>query len=91
MENLTKHRRLKPYIDMNTKQSQKPKSNFEKYFFKLMKKSVFGKLLKIWENIEILNRKEKKLFSIRTKLSYYKIFHRKFISNKNKKNSNINE
>ena len=76
---------------MNTKQSQKPKSNFEKYLFKLMKKSVFGKLLKIWENIEILNRKEKKLFSIRTKLSYYKIFHRKFISNKNKKNSNINE
>ena len=47
MENLTKHRRLKPYIDMNTKQSQKPKSNFEKYFFKLMKKPVFGKLLKI--------------------------------------------
>ena len=27
----------------------------------------------------------------KSKLSYYKIFHRKFISNKNKKNSNINE
>ena len=27
----------------------------------------------------------------KSKLSYYKIFHRKFISNENKKNSNINE
>ena len=46
------------------------------------------------ENIEILtcnNRKEKKLFSIRTKLSYYKIFHIKFIDNRNEKNTNIYE
>ena len=32
-----------------------------------------------------LVRKKKKLFSIRTKLSYYKLFYRKFISNRNKK------
>ena len=29
------------------------------------------------------NRKKKKLFGVRTKLSYYKIFYRKFISNRN--------
>ena len=43
----------------------------------------------MWEIIEILNlsqqKGEKKLISIRTKLSYYKIFHRKCISNKNEK------
>ena len=30
-------------------------------------------------------RKEKKLFGIRTKLLYNKIFHRKYISNRNEK------
>ena len=37
------------------------------------------------------HRKEKKLFSIRTKLSHYKVFHTKLIRNTNEKNSNINE
>ena len=31
----------------------------------------------------------KKLFGVRTKLSYYKVFHRKSISNRNEKNSQI--
>ena len=42
----------------------------------------------MWENIDILtchNRKKKKLFSIKTKLSYYKVFHRTSISNRNEK------
>ena len=43
------------------------------------------KLWKMWENIEIHNRQEKKLFSSRTKLSYYKIFYVKSISNRNGK------
>ena len=53
------------------------------------------KLWKILENIEILNlsqQKEeticchrKKSYGFRTKLSYYKAFYRKFISNKNEK------
>ena len=30
-------------------------------------------------------------FSIKTKLSYYKVFHRKFISNRNKENSDTDE
>ena len=31
----------------------------------------------------------KKLFGVRIKLSYYKVFHRKSISNRNEKNSQI--
>ena len=36
---------LKPYVDTNTKLSQKAKNNFEKYFFKLMNNTIFGKIL----------------------------------------------
>ena len=34
-------------------------------------------------------QKEDKLFSIRTKLSYYKVFHRTSISNRNEKKAEI--
>ena len=46
---------LKPYIDMNTELRKKAKNDFEKDIFKLTTNSVFKKVLKMFDGIEILN------------------------------------
>ena len=60
-----------------------------------MNNVVFWKPMEnVKKNMEILNCNnsgEKKLFSMRTKLSYYKVFQGKCIGNRNEENSNTNE
>ena len=76
---------LKPYIDMNTELRIKAKNDFQKD----SNWWVIQFLEKLWKILETCNdRKEKKLLGVRTKLSYYKVFHRKIAGYSNQKNSN---
>ena len=77
---------LKSYINMN--RSKKKAKNDIEDFFKLMSNEVFGKKLKNERKhirCQTCHNKKKELFSVRAKFSYYKVFNRKFISNRNKK------
>ena len=77
---------------MNIQLGKEARNNFEKDFFKLINNAVFEKIVKNvgkCRNIKILKtKKKKKLFSIRTKLSHYKVFDKIIINNGNEENSN---
>ena len=53
-----------------------------------MNNAVFWKTM---ENVREKNRKKNKLFGVKTKLSYYKVFHRKSFNNRNEKSTDSYE
>ena len=76
---------------MNTKLRIKAKNNFEKDFTKLIRNAVFQKTLenvRKHREIKIVTRERRRNYLVSQP---YKVFYRKFISNRNGKNSNTNK
>ena len=85
-------------LPVNNSEWAKDTSQFNEYFIKncneesdevyFLENNVkfLEKLNELHNDLSFLLEKLKKLFGARTKSSYYKVFHRKLISNRNEKN-----
>ena len=83
---------LNAYIDMNAGLRKKKQNMILKETLMLTNNGVSGKTIenvKKYRDTKCHNRTKKELFSIRTKLSYYKVFHRTSIINRTKTNKKI--
>ena len=78
---------------MNIKLRQKAKNNFEKEFFKLMNNAVLGKTMenvRKYRNIKLVTTESRRNYLVSEPNYHTTKIYRKFISNRNEKNSNIN-
>ena len=80
---------------MKTKRRQKVKNNFEIDFLQLMNHEFFGKTMenvRKHRNIKLITTESRRSYLV-SEQNYHtaKFFHRTFISNRNEKNSNMNE
>ena len=84
---------LKPYIDMNTKLRADAKTDFGKYFLKLMNNSVFWKTTEIvgkHRDIKLVTTYKKRSYVV-SELSYSKTVSGMFISKRTEKSRSKKE
>ena len=79
---------IKPYIAMNIELGQKSKNNFEKDFFTLTNNSVFRKTMenvRKYRDTKLVTTERRRNYLVSEPNYHNKVFHRKFISNRDLK------